>query len=502
MLCLLFVLLSCRFSALRALSPRLCVPPRPRLLPGSCCPCPPPPPFCFAVFVAAARCSVFVFFSLCTPFVSGFRWFPAPGALGLGAVCCLFCWPPASLLAVRSCLFCVCRLALGCSLVVPPPPPPAPFVSRSFRRCLSVLGFFFIVRPRCLWLSLVSGPGCPGPWRCVLFVLLAARFCARCALSPLLCLPPGPGVLPDGCPPPPLSVSRFSSLPLGARFFFSLFDPVVSGFRWFPAPGALGLGAVCCLFCWPPASRLAMRSRLFCVCCLAVGCSLVFAAPPPPPFCVSQFSSLPLGARFFFFFSFFFLFCVRPRCLRLFLVSGPGCPGPWRCVLFVPGAAGCGVLRCASSGVLWCGAAVCGLFCAVSGVVWRACVWLGSCAVLWWVLVCCFCCALLSCVAAFSAGFFVFFLALFLAFPWCSGLFRFLCSACGVRCQCACGVALCALPSCPCGAGWCLVLLSVVFACLLLGLAVLCCLLVVKRYPEPMAHGPEACEPSHPCGSR
>ena len=25
--------------------------------------------------------------------------------------------------------------------------------------------------------------------------------------------------------------------------------------------------------------------------------------------------------------------------------------------------------------------------------------------------------------------------------------------------------------------------------------------LPVKRYPEPMAHGPEACEPSHPCGS-
>ena len=25
---------------------------------------------------------------------------------------------------------------------------------------------------------------------------------------------------------------------------------------------------------------------------------------------------------------------------------------------------------------------------------------------------------------------------------------------------------------------------------------------VVKRYPEPMAHRPEACEPSHPCGSR
>ena len=24
----------------------------------------------------------------------------------------------------------------------------------------------------------------------------------------------------------------------------------------------------------------------------------------------------------------------------------------------------------------------------------------------------------------------------------------------------------------------------------------------VKRYPEPTTHGPEACEPSHPCGSR
>ena len=24
---------------------------------------------------------------------------------------------------------------------------------------------------------------------------------------------------------------------------------------------------------------------------------------------------------------------------------------------------------------------------------------------------------------------------------------------------------------------------------------------VLKRYPEPMAHGPEACEPSHPCGT-
>ena len=25
---------------------------------------------------------------------------------------------------------------------------------------------------------------------------------------------------------------------------------------------------------------------------------------------------------------------------------------------------------------------------------------------------------------------------------------------------------------------------------------------LMERYPEPMAHGPEACEPSHSCGSR
>ena len=39
-------------------------------------------------------------------------------------------------------------------------------------------------------------------------------------------------------------------------------------------------------------------------------------------------------------------------------------------------------------------------------------------------------------------------------------------------------VALCAVLSRPSGAGWCCVVLSVVFGCLLLGLAVLCCLLV------------------------
>ena len=71
--------------------------------------------------------------------------------------------------------------------------------------------------------------------------------------------------------------------------------PVVSGLLWFPAPGALGLGAVRCLLCWPSASRLSVRLSLFRAFRLPVGCSPVVAAPPLPPF-VPRFSSLPLGA--------------------------------------------------------------------------------------------------------------------------------------------------------------------------------------------------------------
>ena len=50
----------------------------------------------------------------------------------------------------------------------------------------------------------------PGPWRCVLFVLLASRSSALRALSPLLWFPPGLLLLPGGCcpPPPPRFVSH------------------------------------------------------------------------------------------------------------------------------------------------------------------------------------------------------------------------------------------------------------------------------------------------------
>ena len=161
------------------------------------CLVPPPPSFVSGWF---SRCRLvpppfFFSFPACAPLVFGFLWFPAPGALGLGAVFCLLCGPPASCLFVRSLPF----LCLGWPLVAPwwllPPPPPA------------------------TWCSVL--------------------------------------------------------------FFFALCAPVVSSLPLLPAPAALGLGAARCLLCWPPTSRLSVRSRLFRASCLAVGCFLVVAAPPP-----------------------------------------------------------------------------------------------------------------------------------------------------------------------------------------------------------------------------
>ena len=141
-------------------------------------------------------------------------------------------------------------------------------------------------------------------------------------------------------------------------------------------PGALWcaspfpLAALSLRFAWPPPgwgcpplSRCPCRSSLPWRCALVVflglplpGSSCARASfvspawplaalwwflPPPLPFCVSRFSSLLLGALvlFFFFFSSPSL-PVRPRCLRLSLVSGPGCPGlgPVRCLLCWPSA--------------------------------------------------------------------------------------------------------------------------------------------------------------------
>ena len=197
-------------SVLGALPPVLCLLVGRWLFPGGCCP--PPPLLCLAVFVVPARClGVFFPLFLCASVASGFLWFPAPGALGLGAVFCLF-FSASRCPALRV----LSLLSGGCC----PPPPPSPFVSRGFH-C-----------------------SCWVPW----------GFC----------------------------------------FLLPLCAPVVSGFLWFPALGALGLGAVRCLLCWPSASWLSVRPHLLRAFRLAVGCSRVIAAPPP--LCVSRFSSLPLGA--------------------------------------------------------------------------------------------------------------------------------------------------------------------------------------------------------------
>ena len=166
---------------------------------------------------------VFLFFLLvCAPVVSRFLRFPAPGALGLGAVLCVF------------------------------------FSSRLSASCAPSLFFSFLLGR---WLLL--GAWCPPPLPvCLAGFVAAARVVA----------------------PPP--------------FFFPACAPVVFGFLWFPAPGALGLGAVFCLLCGPPASRLSVRSLLFL--CLAWPLVAPWCCCPPPP--------LPLGAPFFF----FFLRCAPP----------------------------------------------------------------------------------------------------------------------------------------------------------------------------------------------
>ena len=86
------------------------------------------------------------------------------------------------------------------------------------------------------------------------------------------------------------------------------------------APSGLGLPLSLSLllpfpvgcFSRPPAAWLSVRSRLVCVPCLAVGCSLVVAPPPPAPFVSRGFRCSCLVPWCFFFFSFFFFLCAPP----------------------------------------------------------------------------------------------------------------------------------------------------------------------------------------------
>ena len=374
---------------------------------------------------------------------------------------CLFLWPlclSALLGPLRA------GFALVLVLCLPSVPPFAFFFFPSF------------VRPRCLRLSLVSGPGCPGPWRCVSFVDLGLPLPGTsCALA-LFVSPAWQWAAPSWLlPPPPLPicVSRFSSLLLGALVFCFFFLPlcalVAFGFLWFLAPGALVLGAVRCLLYWPSVSRLSVRSRLFRAFRLAVGCSLVVAAPPPPPapLCVSRFSSLPLGAvcRVL-----CCAVCPWVRCCAALLRVVPPCVvlpcvvllccarlvpllvAP--CPLALPVALGpCALRRC----VLRCSPVLCALCCVCFVVAW----W---CVLLSAAVLCAVCVPGCSAVCSLSS-------------PLCAVL----CFAVLVRVRCAvrvvravagawcCGALLCVL---------CVVLFPLVCCGALLGLVARGCLLV------------------------
>ena len=205
--------------------------------------------------------------------------------------------------------------------------PPSPLLLCFF---FSVSPLIFSLRPLCLLLSLVSSPGCPGPWRFVLFVLLAWRFLALCALSLSLCCL-AVGRSPVVAPPPSLSLLLPFLVALRLFFFSLVCAPLFLAFRVFRpgVPQALALVFVCCarlsvlwvVFFFRPSVLPALSPFL----CPLVGRWLLL---PPPP-------SVSRGFRCFRSVPWFFFLLVRPRCLRLSLVSGPGCPGPWRCVLFV-----------------------------------------------------------------------------------------------------------------------------------------------------------------------
>ena len=158
-------------------------------------------PFCLSALLSPLRAGVASFLVLCLPSPPPFALFfffllfsvpvlrvpplslvffgfrpRVPWALALCVVC--FVGPPL--------LGSPCALA---SFVLPAWPlaaaswlPSPPFCVSRFVLPLpgAVCFFYFFLfsscpRPRCLWLSLGSGPGCPGAWRCALCFFFASR---------------------------------------------------------------------------------------------------------------------------------------------------------------------------------------------------------------------------------------------------------------------------------------------------------------------------------------
>ena len=183
------------------------------------------------------------------PVVSGFLFFPAPGALGLGAPPS---FPPPPFFILVSCVF--------CSLAPPPPPlffpffflrPPPPFFCYFFFGFFSFLLAWCVLPPAPSPRSFVLLFSCPGPWRLV--------------------VPP-----PPISPPPIFFLSLFFLVP---PFRASL----VSAFLLFLALGALGLGALS-LPSPPAVSLLPFFVVFFLPFCFLFSPRLFFRPPPPPLF--------------------------------------------------------------------------------------------------------------------------------------------------------------------------------------------------------------------------
>ena len=383
------------------------------------------------------RFPLFCFFSFlfCAPVVSGVPCFPAWGALSVGVL------PTSRLLAPPF-------FSFFFLLLLPPLPPPCLFF---FLACFS-----FVV-------SVFCSPLPPPPFfffRAVTVVRCGAGLCVLgcgvcwCVLLGC-CAPAGAGlrlicvvrcylVVPVPCVLLPVVPMLAALLCAACGALFGCFVLWSCSARLRPVVALACCGGVVlsrrvlsccsalrrCVLCWSLWFGVLPRCGMPCG----------FVRPPPRP---------------------------PPACCALFLF--------WCALVVLPPRAGCGALCCALSCVVSSPAAVCGVLCVLPGAVWRACVGLGSCAllsgaVLCWVLLCFFCCVLLSRAAVFPAGFFF---ALLLAFPWCSGSFLSVWCSALVRRALRRALSRCVL-----------VLVSAALCCLVLccamvRLLVLCCVVAV-----------------------
>ena len=235
--------------------------------------------FAFFFFVfPILRC----FFFPCALFVSCLLSFPAPGALGLGALCCWFCWPRASWLTMRPRSLCVARP------LAPPRWLPPPTLSRCWCRISLPCAFFFLSAPPLSPAFFVSRPRVP--WALALcFVCFSRSPAARlsvCSRSSLAVAAPTPHLLPLLC----LAFFVAPAWCLGVFFFFFFLcapplSPAFSGFR--PrVPWASALCVVCFVGLPLLGSPCALSSFVLSAWPLAAPGWLL---PPPPPLCLAVF---------------------------------------------------------------------------------------------------------------------------------------------------------------------------------------------------------------------